>query len=64
MKPKPMKLWAVCIGKKERLRYVAYNNYPQLAVYENRSTARKERKEVLKTCGHKNVYVVPFEVKE
>jgi len=58
-----MKLWAVVIGRKvHNLRYVAYkhNSERDLAVYDTRTEARAERRELLKECDHKSVYAVKF----
>jgi len=61
-----MKAWAIVIGRKKSKqyeRYIAYARDGLLAVYETRSVARRERHRILKTCGHKHVYVIPLETK-
>ena len=64
MKTKPMRLWAVVIGKKGPRRWIAVqsgfvNSHP-LAVFETRGVALVCRKELLRTCGHKDIFVIPF----
>ncbi len=58
MKEKPLKLWAVVIGKKGRHRRYIESSDNHLSVYERREEARARRKDVLEWCRHKDVYVV------
>ena len=64
-------LYAVVIGRKDKhTRYVAYepfsagdNQNGRLAVYKTMGHAREAKKEVLKTCGHKDVFIIGFHSK-
>jgi len=64
-----MKLYAVVIGRKHKTRYVAYEPFVRcdfpagdcpVAVYPIRRRAKEAKEEILKTCAHKDVYVITF----
>ena len=70
---KKMKIYAIMIGRKDRnLRYICSHHLPSnaitsecpLAIYEDYQIAKKARKIILSECGHKDVYIIPFEQKE
>jgi len=65
-----MKLYAVVIGRKHKhSRYVACEPFVRcdfpagdcpIAAYPNMKRAKEAKKEILKSCDQKDVYVVPF----
>ena len=51
-----MKVYAVIIGKEKP--YIAWNAGRKLAVYDYKYQATERKKDMLHTCGHKEVYVI------
>jgi len=58
-----LRVYALVIGNtKTDKRYVAFCPYNEdsLAVYSTKSCAKVAKSELLKTCGHKDVYIKEF----